>query len=197
LRAKDKSFNADFKIDIDESLGKVNVLAQDLGRVLLNLINNAFYACAERSRVTVETNHDLSPHDLSSPSATYKPMVIVSTKKVDNYIEIRVSDNGNGIPDSIKDKIFQPFFTTKPAGKGTGLGLSLSYDIISKGHGGELSVESKEGAGVEFIILLPIKLSSNEIFYNKYHPYFYQPFWVGARKCEIFSKPARQFENGV
>ena len=140
LRAKDKSFNADFKTDFDESLEKVNVLAQDLGRVLLNLINNAFYACTERSRSAVND---------------YKPIVIVSTKSLGDKIEISVKDNGNGIPEKVKQKIFQPFFTTKPTGEGTGLGLSLSYDIITKGHGGELKMETEEGQGTTFIIQLP------------------------------------------
>ena len=139
MRAKDKSFNADFRFDGDESLPKVSVVPQDIGRVLLNLINNAFYAVNEKIK---KSNGD------------YKPEVVVSTKKLVDKIEIRVKDNGNGIPDSVKDKIFQPFFTTKPTGQGTGLGLSMSYDII-KAHGGELLVETKEGEGSEFIILLP------------------------------------------
>ncbi len=140
LRVKDKSFNANFRMEADENLSKVNVVPQDIGRVLLNLINNAFYAVAER----IKQNTD-----------GYKPEVIVSTKKLADKIEIRVKDNGNGIPDSLKDRIFQPFFTTKPSGQGTGLGLSLSFDII-KAHGGELKVESTSGLGTEFIIELPI-----------------------------------------
>ncbi|MCK5638185.1 MAG: HAMP domain-containing histidine kinase, partial [Flavobacteriaceae bacterium] len=150
LRAKDKIFNAAFKTDFEETLPKVNVIAQDLGRVILNLINNAFYACAERSRNTAERSQSSSDTDV-------KPLVTVSTKKIENKIEIRVIDNGLGISDKIKDKIFQPFFTTKPTGSGTGLGLSMSYDIVTKGHGGELKVESKEGEGSEFIIILPKK----------------------------------------
>jgi signal transduction histidine kinase len=148
LRARDKSFNADFKTNFDPNLPKVNVIPQDIGRVLLNLINNAFQACTEPSG--------------SAAAGVEKPLVQVSTRKSDNGIEIRVSDNGSGIPDDIKDKIFQPFFTTKPTGQGTGLGLSLSYDIV-KAHGGELKVETKEGsslpageAGTEFTIELPI-----------------------------------------
>ena len=147
LRAKDKSFNADFKTDFDPTLPKINVIPQDIGRVLLNLINNAFYAVNERSKKGEEG---------------YKPIVSVSTAKVSDKLEIKVADNGPGIPDSIKDKIFQPFFTTKPTGSGTGLGLSLSYDIV-KAHGGELSVrtpsekvETKEEFGTEFIIIIPI-----------------------------------------
>ncbi len=136
LRAKDKSFNADFKLEADKSLPKIKVIPQDIGRVLLNLINNAFYAVSEKSKLQ---------------ASSYKPQVIVSTKKVDNKIEIRVHDNGNGIPESVKEKIFQPFFTTKPTGQGTGLGLSLSYDII-KAHGGNLKVETKESEGTVFII---------------------------------------------
>jgi signal transduction histidine kinase len=119
----------------------VNVVPQDIGRVLLNLINNAFYAVSEKAKGNEE--------------AAYKPMVVVSTKKLNDRIEIQVKDNGNGIPEEIKEKIFQPFFTTKPTGEGTGLGLSMSYDIITKGHGGEISVETNNGT--EFIINLPIK----------------------------------------
>ena len=142
LRAKDKSFNANFKTDFDESLTKVNVISQDLGRVLLNLINNAFYACTERSR--------------STDSKDYKPTVTITSRKKGDNIEIGVRDNGAGIPEDIKDKIFQPFFTTKPTGSGTGLGLSMSYDIITKGHRGELKVVTKEGEGTEFIIIVPL-----------------------------------------
>jgi signal transduction histidine kinase/ligand-binding sensor domain-containing protein len=145
MRAKDKSFNAEFKTDFDPNLPKINVNPQDIGRVLLNLINNAFYAVH-----TVETTHALSLQ-MSSP---YTPTVTVSTKNLGDRIEISVKDNGNGIPEEIKDKIFQPFFTTKPTGQGTGLGLSLAYDIV-KAHGGEIKLESKEGEGSEFIIELP------------------------------------------
>jgi signal transduction histidine kinase len=141
LRAKDKSFNANFKTEFDPELPKINVIPQDISRVLLNLINNAFYAVAEKAQQN-ENN--------------YKPEVVVSTKKLENKIEIRVKDNGDGIPDSVKDKIFQPFFTTKPTGQGTGLGLSLSYDIITKAHGGEMKVETKVGEGSQFIIQIPI-----------------------------------------
>ncbi len=140
LRAKDKSFNATFKTDFDPDLPMINIVAQDIGRVLLNLINNAFYA--------VKTQNFASP-----PEPDYKPTVTVSTKNIGDRIEVSVKDNGNGIPDHIKDKIFQPFFTTKPTGQGTGLGLSLSYDIV-KAHGGELKVETKEGEGSEFVIVL-------------------------------------------
>jgi len=140
LRAKDKSFNAKFETDFDSSLPKVNVVPQDIGRVVLNLINNAFFAVNEK-RTT--SNED------------YKPTVTISTIKEDNKILISVKDNGNGIPESIKEKIFQPFFTTKPTGQGTGLGLSLSYDIV-KAHGGELRVETKEGEGSEFVIQLTV-----------------------------------------
>jgi two-component system, NtrC family, sensor kinase len=152
LRAKDKSFNAGFKTEFDPTLPKINVIPQDIGRVLLNLINNAFYAVNARKTTTVETRHALSLPQTSSP---YKPTVTVSTKNLGDRIEISVKDNGNGIPDEIKDKIFQPFFTTKPTGQGTGLGLSLSYDIV-KAHGGELKVETNEGEGSSFIIQLPI-----------------------------------------
>ena len=148
LRAKDKGFNAEMKTDFDESIGKINIIPQDIGRVLLNLYNNAFYASTERSRSTV--NQQKSQNLIS-----YEPTVSVSTKKTDNHVIITVSDNGNGIPKNIVDKIFQPFFTTKPTGQGTGLGLSLSYDIV-KAHGGEIKVETEEGEGSEFLIQLPI-----------------------------------------
>jgi signal transduction histidine kinase len=138
LRAKDKSFNADFHLEIDEKMPKIKVIPQDIGRVLLNLINNAFYAVNKKAK---EHQED------------YKPMVFVSTKKIGDKIEIRVKDNGHGIPEEIKDKIFQPFFTTKPTGSGTGLGLSLSYDIV-KAHGGNLKIESIKDIRTEFIITL-------------------------------------------
>jgi signal transduction histidine kinase len=140
LRAKDIDFNATMKTDFDKSIGKIKIIPQDIGRVILNLITNAFYAVNEKSKQGI---------------ADYEPTVSVSTKKVNDKVEIKVTDNGNGIPANILDKIFQPFFTTKPTGQGTGLGLSLSYDIV-KAHGGELMVESKEGAGSEFLIQLPI-----------------------------------------
>jgi two-component system, NtrC family, sensor kinase len=139
LRAKDKSFNATLKTDFDSSIGRINIIPQDIGRVLLNLFNNAFYAVAEKKKQQPD----------------YEPAVSISTKKIDDKVEIKVTDNGNGIPQNIVDKIFQPFFTTKPTGSGTGLGLSLSYDII-KAHGGTLKVESKENEESEFIIQLPI-----------------------------------------
>jgi signal transduction histidine kinase len=140
LRAKDKSFNAKMKTDFDESIGKINIIPQDIGRVLLNLYNNAFYAVSEKKKST---------------GAGYEPTISVSTKKTDSKITISVKDNGNGIPQKVIDKIFQPFFTTKPTGQGTGLGLSLSYDIV-KAHGGEIRLETKEGEGSEFVIQLPV-----------------------------------------
>ncbi|HEY5463190.1 MAG TPA: ATP-binding protein [Hanamia sp.] len=147
IKAKDKNFNAEIKTDFENSIGKINIIPQDIGRVLLNLYNNAFYACTERSRSTV--NQQKSQNLIS-----YEPTVSVTTKKSGNHVIITVSDNGNGISQKIVDKIFQPFFTTKPTGEGTGLGLSLSYDIV-KAHGGEIKVETKEGEGSEFIIQLP------------------------------------------
>lgn len=141
LRAKDKSFNATMKTDFDTSFGILNVVPQDLGRVILNLITNAFYAVSEKKK--------LQPQG-------YEPTVTVTTKKVNNKVEIRVMDNGMGIPPKVMEKIFQPFFTTKPTGQGTGLGLSMSYDIITNGHGGELKVKTREGAFAEFIIKLPV-----------------------------------------
>lgn len=146
LRAKDKSFNANFKTDFDESIGKIDIVPQDIGRVLLNLFNNAFYAVNEKQK---------------TGRSEYKPTVSVQTKKLNGKIEINVSDNGNGIPQHIVDKIFQPFFTTKPSGQGTGLGLSLSYDII-KAHGGEINVKSKAYEATTFIIHLPVH--SNLVF---------------------------------
>ena len=159
LRAKDKSFNANFKTEFDASLPKIKIIPQDIGRVLLNLINNAFYA------VQVETQNSASLHQTSQNQPDYKPTVTVTTKNLGNIIEISVKDNGPGIPEEIKNKIFQPFFTTKPTGQGTGLGLSLSYDIV-KAHGGEIKVLTKKNeclpaitsvqVGTEFIIQLPI-----------------------------------------
>ena len=149
LRAKDKSFNATMKTDFDESIGNINIIPQDIGRVILNLITNAFYAVDEKKKTAAE--------NLPTGQAGYKPTVTVQTKKINDKIEIKVEDNGNGIPQNIADKIFQPFFTTKPTGQGTGLGLSLSYDIV-KAHGGELKVETKEEAGATFTLILPISL---------------------------------------
>jgi signal transduction histidine kinase len=140
MRAKDKSFHAHFETSFDESIGKINIIPQDIGRVVLNLVNNAFYAVNEKK--------------LRNPE-NYTPLVTVSTKKSADKVLIRVTDNGIGIPKAIKEKIFQPFFTTKPTGSGTGLGLSLSYDIV-KAHGGELKAESEEGVGTEFIITLTV-----------------------------------------
>jgi signal transduction histidine kinase len=140
LRAKDKTFSADFKAELDENIPKISIVAQDFGRVILNLINNAFYAVSEKAKVSENA---------------YQPTVIVTTKKLDKHIQISVKDNGNGIPNDLVDKIFQPFFTTKPTGQGTGLGLSLSYDIV-KAHVGEINVETKENKGTEFTITLPI-----------------------------------------
>ena len=144
FRAKDKSFNAKVITEFDENIGKINIIPQDIGRVILNLITNAFYAVTERKK-----------HSQSELVEDYEPTVSINTKKINAKVEIKVKDNGNGIAQKILDKIFQPFFTTKPAGQGTGLGLSLSYDII-KAHGGELKVKTKEKEGSEFIIQLRI-----------------------------------------
>jgi len=138
-RAKDKSFNVTMKTDFDETIGKINIIPQDIGRVILNLITNAFYAVTEKKH--------------QHPDG-YEPTVSVSTKNIGDKYLISVKDNGNGIPQKALDKIFQPFFTTKPSGQGTGLGLSMSYDIITKAHGGELKVDTHEGEGAEFIIIL-------------------------------------------
>ena len=169
LRAKDKSFNATLKTDFDQTIGYINIIPQDIGRVILNLITNAFYACSERQRdttvetrsgaslqnhltdgetITVETRHALS--------LQYEPTVSLRTKRTNGWVEVFIRDNGNGISQNVLDKIFQPFFTTKPTGQGTGLGLSMSYDIV-KAHGGELKVETVVGEYAEFIIQLPDK----------------------------------------
>jgi len=146
LRAKEKTFNATLLTDFDESIGRINIIPQDFGRVLLNLFTNAFYSVMEKKKQLGDS---------------YEPTVSVCTKKLNGKVEIRVKDNGLGIPQKVIDKIFQPFFTTKPTGHGTGLGLSLSYEIITKGHGGEIQVrilsdnEKEEGEGAEFIIQLP------------------------------------------
>lgn len=162
LRAKDKTFNADFKMDFDQSLPQVNIVPQDIGRVFLNVINNAFYACSDRKKRLKDQAGNMN----DSPE-TYQPTVTVTTKYLTgkqskSRVQITISDNGLGIPADIKDKIFQPFFTTKPTGQGTGLGLSLSYDII-KAHGGEIKVISKtagnideKGTGTTFVIELPL-----------------------------------------
>jgi two-component system, NtrC family, sensor kinase len=154
LRAKDKSFNAKFKIDLDPGIGKLNIVPQDVGRVLLNIFNNAFYAVMHRK---VRENE------------SYEPLVSVSTKLTAaasanqaRNVEIHIRDNGFGIPATALEKIFQPFFTTKPAGHGTGLGLSMSYDIITKGHSGDIKVKTKEGEFAEFIIYLPAQAEGNE-----------------------------------
>ncbi|KGO86188.1 hypothetical protein Q765_12815 [Flavobacterium rivuli WB 3.3-2 = DSM 21788] len=144
LRAKDKTFNADLVTNFSESLPKIPVIPQDIGRVLLNLFNNAFYATQEKSKQSQFT------------ISSYKPVIKVTTWQKDNAIMIAIKDNGNGIPNAIKDKILQPFFTTKPTGAGTGLGLSLSYDIVVKAHGGTIEIIGNEGEGAEFTISLPV-----------------------------------------
>jgi len=141
LRAKDKTFNASFRTDFDPQIGEIKLMPQEFGRVLVNLINNAFYAVTQKKKQEIPG---------------YEPTVTVKTRMLGDKVELRVSDNGNGIPANVLDKIFQPFFTTKPAGQGTGLGLSMAYEIITKGHNGGISVETKEGEGTEFIISLPI-----------------------------------------
>ncbi|MGB5654716.1 MAG: ATP-binding protein, partial [Robiginitalea sp.] len=141
LRARDKGFNAIMELDLDPALPMIEVVPQDIGRVLLNLLTNAFHAVNERKAKTPEG---------------YNPTVWVQTRKKDKAIELTVRDNGGGIPEEIRDKIFQPFFTTKPTGQGTGLGLSLSYDII-KAHGGEMRVSSHEDGGSVFTFKIPTK----------------------------------------
>ena len=143
LRTKDKSFNATMKTDFDATISNINIIPQDIGRIILNLITNAFYVVDEKKKST---------HQLKG-GEEYEPVVTLTTKKVGDKVLISVKDNGNGIPPKVLDKIFQPFFTTKPTGQGTGLGLSLSYDIV-KAHGGDLKVETKESEGSEFLITL-------------------------------------------
>jgi signal transduction histidine kinase len=140
FRAKDKNFNAKIETHFDDNIGKIDVVPQDIGRALLNLYNNAFWVVAEKKMQLGDS---------------YEPTVMVSTKGLNKKVEIAVADNGTGIPQKAIDKVFQPFFTTKPTGQGTGLGLSLSYDIV-KAHGGELKVESSEDEGAIFIITLPL-----------------------------------------
>jgi two-component system NtrC family sensor kinase len=139
LCAKNKEFNAKIKTDFDESAGKISIVPQDIGRVLLNLYNNAFYAIHEKRK---------------SANGNFEPSVLVSTRRMGDQLLIAVVDNGDGIQQKLIDKIFQPFFTTKPAGQGTGLGLSLCYDIV-KAHGGEIKVNTKESEYTEFIVQLP------------------------------------------
>ena len=153
LRSKDKYFNAKFQTELDANLAKINVSPQDLSRVIINLCNNAFYAVNKRKLKLANVGEVQNFADVTN----YVPTVTISTQKTDNQVIIKVTDNGIGMSDEVKIKIFQPFFTTKPTGEGTGLGLSLSYDIITKGHGGTLDVESKEGEGTTFIIKLTIK----------------------------------------
>ncbi len=141
LRAKDKSFNAELITHFDENLPEINMVPQDIGRVLLNIFNNAFYAVQKKQAVTAEG---------------FKPTIEVSTSRKGKSAIITIKDNGIGMPDEVKEKIMQPFFTTKPTGEGTGLGLSLSFDIVVKGHGGTIDVKSDEGQFSEFIISLPL-----------------------------------------
>jgi signal transduction histidine kinase len=163
LRARNKSFNATLVTDYDESVGKILTFPQDLGRVILNLVTNAFYAVNEKQRNPLTRDHSAGKPEggINGSETRYEPTVWVRTKRISPLrgqggISISVSDNGSGIPTQVLDKIFQPFFTTKPTGQGTGLGLSMSYDIITTGHGGELTVETKEHTGTEFTIVLPI-----------------------------------------
>jgi signal transduction histidine kinase len=141
MRAKEKSFNAKLETVFDNNIGKIDIVPQEMGKVIVNLVNNAFYAVNEKQKQNI---------------SEYEPTVILTTAKHNGKIEIKVRDNGNGMPQKILDKIFQPFFTSKPTGQGTGLGLSLAYDIV-KAHGGEIKVETREGEGSEFIIQLPTK----------------------------------------
>jgi signal transduction histidine kinase len=168
LRAKDKSFNATLKTDFDDTIGKIEVVPQEMGRVILNLLTNAFYAVNEKKKIKAPPPSRSefgtgSEGAINESQNVYEPTVTVKTSFIPSAggqrgaVQISVSDNGNGIPQAILDKIFHPFFTTKPSGKGTGLGLSLSYEIVTKAHGGELKVENKEGEGAMFTIILPVK----------------------------------------
>jgi signal transduction histidine kinase len=147
FRAKEKLFNATINTSFDKNIGKVEVMPQDLGRVLLNLFNNSFYSMNEKKK---------------KGTGDYEPILQITTTKTFSGVEIKVNDNGTGIPEKLLQKIYQPFFTTKPTGEGPGLGLSLSYDIITKGHGGEMKVQTKEGEGTTFIVELPT-------FYANHH----------------------------
>jgi signal transduction histidine kinase len=163
MRANDASFNITIEKDYGESIGKLEVVPQDLSRVFLNIINNACYAAHQKARVgegesgrkgdgvSASPAHSVS----SSPHQPFSPTLSISTKNLNGHIEIRIRDNGNGIPPEIRKKIFNPFFTTKPTGQGTGLGLSISYDIIVQQHRGELKVETEEGKFTEFVVRLP------------------------------------------
>ncbi|ALI98694.1 sensor histidine kinase [Rufibacter tibetensis] len=148
LRTKDKTFQATMQTSFDGSIGKINIVAQDLGRVLLNLFNNAFYSVAEKRK--------------KHQNADFEPAVVLTTKKHGDKVEVTIRDNGMGIPAEILQKIFQPFYTTKPTGQGVGLGLSLSYDII-KAHGGELKVDTKVGEFAEFTVLLPVEVNQPKV----------------------------------
>ncbi|GAA4424961.1 hypothetical protein GCM10023188_05400 [Pontibacter saemangeumensis] len=154
FRALEKEFTCTLSTSFDPKLKKVEVVPQDIGRVLLNLFNNAFYAVQQKQK--------LVHAGANGEERAYMPKVSVSSRKSQSQVEIQVRDNGVGMPESVKHKIFQPFFTTKPAGQGTGLGLSLSYDIITKGHGGEMQVESREGEYSEFSIRLPYTTTFNK-----------------------------------
>jgi len=155
LRAKDKSFNATLKKHFDPSIGKLNVIPQDIGRVLLNIYNNAFYAVTDKKKMIAAASAKAASSTAALAKVEFEPTVTVTTRKLRDKVELTVRDNGNGIPEKVMDKIFQPFFTTKPTGQGTGLGLSMSYDIVTKGHGGTMTVNTKEGEFTEFIIQLP------------------------------------------
>jgi len=155
MRANDASFNSTIEKDYDETIGKLNVVPQDLSRVFLNISNNACYAAHQKQKANGLDISIKNTKGESGQTASFSPTLSVHTKNLADKIEIRIRDNGNGIPAEIREKIFNPFFTTKPAGQGTGLGLSLAYDIVTQGHGGTLTVESTKGEGATFIITLP------------------------------------------
>ena len=148
-RAQDQSFNITLERDFGESIAPIEVNPQDMTRVFLNLFSNGFYATTRRARTT-------------AGDAEFVPMLKVTTRDAGEVVEIRVRDNGTGIPAEIRDKLFQPFFTTKPTGEGTGLGLSITYDIVTKQHGGTITVDSEVGAFTEFVITLPRRMFTNE-----------------------------------
>jgi len=142
IRDRDNTFNTSIKTQLDPEVGKASIIPQDLSRVILNIVNNSCYALDEKIKKHI---------------AGFSPEVVISTKKINDKIEIRIRDNGTGIPDHVREKIFNPFFTTKPSGQGTGLGLSMSFDIVTQIHKGKLEVKSSEGEFTEFIITIPIK----------------------------------------
>jgi signal transduction histidine kinase len=146
MRGADSKFKAEFELDLGEDVGELSVVSQNIGRVFLNVINNAFYAVDVRAK---------------AENRNFEPIVRVKSRRTDRHVEISIEDNGDGIPPELVDKVFEPFFTTKPTGSGTGLGLSLAYDIVTEEHGGEMTLQTEVGKGTTFLIKLPITGSSD------------------------------------